>query len=334
VKELAKQILPESVWRGLWRMKNAIATPVRVQRFMDAAGYNVAEKADYYSPMSSVPELRASVPRWFKPSALVGVSYDLERMKRELSSLLTGYLDEFLTLPPYEELRRIGYGPGYTAVDAFTLYSMIRHLKPRRYLEVGSGLSTYYCTLAATRNEREGQPVAITCIEPYPYAKLTSLPGIEMIVKPVQDVDLSIFEQIQSGDVLFIDSSHVLKIDGDVPYLYLEVLPRVNVGVTVQIHDVPFPYNVPYPPSLWVFGRAWPMLWNEAMVAQAFLCGNRDFENILSTPLIRHFDEAFLSSRIPFYESVEQNPNTFSSLWLSRVARRSRGDRIQDPQFL
>jgi hypothetical protein len=58
VKELAKQILPESVWRGLWRMKNAIATPVRVQRFMDAAGYNVAEKADYYSPMSSVPAPR------------------------------------------------------------------------------------------------------------------------------------------------------------------------------------------------------------------------------------------------------------------------------------
>src|SRR5262245_10271658 len=87
MKELAKQILPELVWRGLWRMKNAIATPVRVQRFMDAAGYTVADKADYYSPMSSVPELRASVSRWLKPSALVGVSYDLEWMKRELSGL-------------------------------------------------------------------------------------------------------------------------------------------------------------------------------------------------------------------------------------------------------
>src|SRR5262245_26258244 len=79
VKELAKHILPEPLWRGLWRVKNAIATPVRVQRFMDAAGYNVADKADYYSPMSSVPELRASMRRWFKPSALVGISYDLER---------------------------------------------------------------------------------------------------------------------------------------------------------------------------------------------------------------------------------------------------------------
>jgi hypothetical protein len=120
--------------------------------------------------------------------------------------------------------------------------------------------------------------------------------------------------------VLFIDSSHVLKIDGDVPFLYLEVLPRLNRGVVIHIHDVPFPYNVPYPARLWVFGRPWPMLWNEAMVVQALLCGNRDFRITMSTPLIRHVDEAFLQQRIPFYETIDQNPNTFSSLWLEKTA--------------
>jgi len=131
---------------------------------------------------------------------------------------------------------------------------------------------------------------------------------------------VSFFGQLQKDDVLFIDSSHVLKIDGDVPFLYLEVLPTLNVGVVVHIHDVPFPYNIPYPPQLWVFSQEWPMLWNEAMVVQAFLSFNRNFRVIMSTPLIRYFDEDFLRKSIPIYESIEQNPNTFSSLWLRRVS--------------
>ena len=72
-------------------------------------------------------------------------------MKTELSGLLSRYLEEFTAIPPYEQLEQVGYGPGYTAVDALTLYMMIRHLKPKRYVEVGSGLSTYYCSLAAAQ---------------------------------------------------------------------------------------------------------------------------------------------------------------------------------------
>jgi predicted O-methyltransferase YrrM len=319
LKQLVKQMLPGRVWNGLWRVKNAVATPARVQKYMDMAGYTVAERGDYYSPMSSVPELRSTFNRWNRPSALVGISYDLEGMKARFAELLAGYLQEFLAIPPYEEIRKLGYGPGYTAVDGLTLYMMIRATKPARYMEVGSGVSTYYCSLAAARNRSEGHPITITCIEPNPYAKLFAIPGIQVIAKPVQDVPLEQFAALQSNDVLFIDSSHVLKIDGDVPFLYLEVLPRVNVGTRIHLHDVPFPYNIPYPPALWVFGRPWPMLWNEAMVVQAFLCANRDFQIELSTPLIRHFDEKFLQERIPFYETIEQNPNTFSSLWLTRV---------------
>jgi predicted O-methyltransferase YrrM len=319
VKEFARQIMPASVWRGLWSVKNAVASPARVQKYMGLAGYNVAEKADYYSPLTSASELRRTVNRWNRPSALTGIAYDIDQMKTELSNLSSLYLDEFMALPRYEQLRSLGYGPGYTAVDALTLYMMIRHLKPARYIEVGSGLSTYYCSLAAARNAAEGRPVAMTCIEPNPYPKLYEIPGIEIVAAQVQDVNLSLFD-VQPGDVLFIDSSHILKIDGDVPYIYLELLPQLNAGAVVHIHDVPFPYNIPYPPALWVFGRQWPMLWNEAMVVQALLCGNRDFRIAMSTPLIRYFDEPFLRSRIPFYESVDENPNTFSSLWLKKVA--------------
>jgi hypothetical protein len=320
MKALARQVLPSSVWNRLRRKKADLLSPANVQSFLDRAGYVVARKGDYYSPLTSVSDLKSTFDRWYRPSPLKGIEYDLDQMKTTLSGLLSRYESEFLGVPPYEELQRVGFGPGYTAVDALTLYMMIRQLKPKRYVEVGSGLSTYYCSLAAARNASEGHPLAITCIEPYPFEKLHTIAGIDVIAKQVQDVDLSLFAQLQSGDVLFIDSSHVLRIDGDVPFLYLEVLPTLKAGVFIHIHDVPFPYNVPYPPQLWVFGQEWPMLWNEAMMVQAFLSMNSDFKIKMSTPLLRHFDEDFLKRSIPFYQSIDQNPNTFSSLWLQRVS--------------
>jgi hypothetical protein len=320
MKTLVKQILPSFVQNGLRRMKNAVASPATIQKYLNRVGYTVALRADYYSPLTSVSDLRSTFERWSRPSALKGIEYDLDHMKSAISDLLCRYLREFSEIPPYKQLQRVGFGPGYTAVDALVLYMMIRHIRPKRYIEVGSGLSTYYCSLAAARNSSEGYPLAITCIEPYPFEKLRTIPNIDIIAKQVQDVEVSFFGQLQKDDVLFIDSSHVLKIDGDVPFLYLEVLPTLNVGVVVHIHDVPFPYNVPYPPQLWVFSQEWPMLWNEAMLVQAFLSFNRNFRVIMSTPLIRYFDEDFLRKSIPIYESIEQNPNTFSSLWLRRVS--------------
>jgi len=248
-----------------------------------------------------------------------GIEYDLVTMKSNLGELLARYLDEFLTYPAYSQVQSMGFGPGYTAVDALTLYMMVRHLKPRRYIEVGSGVSTFYCNLAALRNASEGYPLEITCIEPYPYEKLSTIPGIRVLPQKVEDVDISMFQQLQENDVLFIDSSHILRVDGDVAFLFLEVLPMLNAGVMTHVHDIPYPYNFPYPPELWIFGQDWPMFWNEAMVLQAFLAFNRNFKISLSTPLIRHFDEAFLKERIPIYEPVAQTPNTFSSIWLERV---------------
>ena len=319
MKAIAKQFTPPFIWNTLRSVKRT-ASRVNLQNSLDLAGYTVARKSDYYSPLTSVSALRSNVGRWYRPSALKGIEYDLEQMKGDLSDLLSRYLDEFREFPPYEELQREGFGPGYTAVDALTLYMMVRHLKPARYVEVGSGLSTYYCSLAAGKNASEGHPLAITCIEPNPYDKLYTIPRIRIVASEVQDADLSMFHALTANDIVFIDSSHVLKIDGDVPFLYLEVLPALKAGVAVHVHDVPFPYNIPYPPQLWIFGRPWPMLWNEAMFVQAFLCFNGRFRMTMSTPLIRHFDEGFLKDNIPIYETLDQNPNAFSSLWLKKVS--------------
>lgn len=318
MKKILKRILPSFVW-NLLRQSRLFLT-LGFQTSLELIGYTVARKNDYSSPLPPRSRLKAHLGRWCRPSALQGIDFDIEVMKTELSSLLSCYLHEFSALPAYEELTRAGYGPGYTKLDALTLYMMLRDIKPRRYIEIGSGLSTYYCGLAAEKNGREGHPVHIICVEPYPKLKLSTIPGIEVISKEVQDMEISFFQQLEKNDVLFIDSSHILIIDGDVPFLFLEVLPALNPGVVIHVHDVPFPYNFPYPPQHWIFGQTWPVFWNEAMVLQAFLCFNTKFKIMMSAPLIRHFDEAFLKNNIPIYESTEQNPNTFSSMWLEKIS--------------
>jgi predicted O-methyltransferase YrrM len=283
-------------------------------------GLNLTRTTDYYSPLPVLSELRKNVARWYMPSQLVGLNYDLDAMRKSLSDLAARYATEYDRLPSYTEVEKRGFGRGYTALDARVLYYMLRDLKPKCYIEVGAGLSTYYAALAAERNLADASPFKITCIEPHPYAALGRLPSVEIVKKQVQDVPLADFERLQAADVLFIDSSHVLKIDGDVPYLYLEVLPRLQKGVVIHIHDVPFPFNVPYPSEFWMFRGGWPKFWNEAMLLQAFLCFNDTFKVVLSTPLLRYFDETYLRATLPDYQSACDSPNTFSSIWIEKVA--------------
>lgn len=287
---------------------------------LSAYGLNVTLAGDYYSPLPDLRRIQKNRDRWSRPSDLVGLKIDLDEMKSLWCDAAASSQAEFECLPSYAELMKESYGEGYTPLDAMTLYFLLRHYRPRRYLEVGAGLSTYYASCAARQNVAEGHATAITCIEPFPHTKLRSLAGINLIEKDVQEVDCSLFEELRAGDVLFIDSTHALKIDGDVSFLYLEVLPRLNKGVIVHIHDIPFPYNTPYPPETWVFDREWPVYWTEAMLLQAFLCHNSEFEIRLSLPFIRYKDEQFLRQSVPGYDQRKgSGPDTFSSIWLEKV---------------
>lgn len=287
-----------------------------LQNGLEWCGYSISRAKDFYSPLPSRSRLFRNKQRWQKPSSMRGITYDLNKMKAYLWDLISKYYSEFAQLPPYSQVIQSGFGPGYTAIDALLLYMLIRDRKPSRYVEVGSGVSTYYASAAAKVNTADGYPLNIKCIEPHPYKALLNIPNIECCQREVQDLDYSIFSSLDANDILFIDSSHVLKLDGDVPFLYLEVLPALRSGVLVHVHDVPFPYNIPYPPELWVFGSRWPMFWNEAMLLQAFLCFNKRFEILMSTPLIRYLEESFLTRVVPSYRPVAEEPNTFSSIWL------------------
>jgi predicted O-methyltransferase YrrM len=282
-------------------------------------GWMVARTSDYYSPLRPVAELERHVARWYRPSRLAGVSFGLPAMMGELEGMVSTYLEEYSELPSYDEIKRQRRGPGFTTVDAMVLYMMLRRHRPARYVEVGSGLSTYYASLAAARNAAEGRPMAMTVVDPFVSAATRALPGVEVLAREAQDLPADWYQQrLEAGDVLFIDSTHIVRIDGEVPHLVLEVLPALKPGVLVHIHDVHFPYNVPADPAAYVFDRRWPMPFTEAMLVQAYLCFNPRVEILLSTPLLRHHDEDFLKRLLPGYRPLD--PEDFDthhgSLWL------------------
>jgi len=316
-----KQLLPGSL-AGSLRPKWQSFRRLRINAYHKAAGLvglNIAKRGDYYSVLPSLEKLQQTRARWNRPSALPGVHYDLLQMRGLFDELLKNHADDVSQVERYRELAAKGFGPGYPRVDAIVLYAMIRRLKPARYFEVGSGLSTYFAWLAGQQNAKEGRPLQITCVEPYPRDLLKSMAGVELIIDEVQNVPLEKFAPLESGDVLFIDSTHALRIDSDVAYLFMEVVPRVKAGVHVHVHDIPFPYNVPYPADVWMFGHRWPVFWQEAMVLQSFLAFNESFRMNLSVSLIQHADESFLPLRVPGFEASEIPADVTSSLWMERV---------------
>jgi hypothetical protein len=166
---------------------------------------------------------------------------------------------------------------GYGDFDAVTLYSMIRHLKPRKLVEVGCGFSSHMTTKAALQNNAENSKTECLFIEPYPSAMLRGmqLPG-PLLVKKIQEVPLERFSELKAGDVLFIDTSHVLKTQNDLCYILLTILPALAKGVYVHFHDIFTPYDYP---ARWLLQTAF--YFNEQYALEAILCNSSQFEVLL-----------------------------------------------------
>ncbi len=272
--------------------------------------------AHFYSPVPDTRILRQTFKRWYTPSSLGGVKIDVPMQEAFLQSL-TPYKQECASLPDYNGVTQRGLGEGYNIVDAHTLYLMLRHFKPRTMIEVGSGVSTFFALEALAKNNVEnGANTGITCIEPFPrrgLEKLASEGKVRLTVEFVQNVDIETFQQLGENDVLFIDSSHVLKTDSDVQYLYLEILPRLNKGVVIHIHDIFFPYPTPEPET-WIFRQH--QFWNESPLVQAFLAFNPAFEILLCGSYMHHNAPKPLQSVVSVYDPEK---NFTGSLWIKKV---------------
>lgn len=195
----------------------------------------------------------------------------------------------------------------HDGVDAIVYYHLIRSLRPKNIIEVGSGWSTKLAAQACLIN----QDTTLVSIDPYPQPIIKKgIPGLsKLIMKNIEDIPLSYFKTLKKGDFLFIDSSHTVKIAGDVNYLFLEVLPRLNKGVYVHIHDIFLPYDYL---KKWVINEH--RFWTEQYLLHAFLLFNDTFEVVYSNSYMyaKHSSEvrSFFSKEKAFERG---------SFWIKKV---------------
>jgi hypothetical protein len=261
----------------LAKVMQTFAWPPYYQRYFDLweqHGFHLTP-VHYYQP---IPDTRTLDDRvWRTESELPGIDMNERLQCQLLEEIFPQYRAEYNQFPlaPTECPHAFYFDNGrFGGTDALALYCIIRHFRPNRVIEVGSGFSSRISAQALVANGH-GE---LICIEPYPDDILMrGFPGLSSLVQEkVQSVAPAFFEQLGSGDVLFIDSSHVVKVGGDVDYLFLEVLPRLRQGVLVHVHDIFFPSP----------GRKdWCMeerrFWTEQSLLQAFLIFNRAYEVLL-----------------------------------------------------
>jgi predicted O-methyltransferase YrrM len=268
----------------------------------------------FYSPIPSLSQVRANEARLFGPPPRTLPGVDL-RETEQLALLpeLARYYREQPFAPERIPPRRYGFeNPSYSYCDALFLYGMIRHARPRRILEIGSGHSS--CVSLDTNELFFENRIQCTFVEPYPELLRSLLrPGdedrIRILATDAQSIELSLFDTLEANDILFIDSTHVSKVGSDVNYLFFEVLPRLRPGVLVHVHDVFYPFEYP---REWVYeGRAW----TEDYLLRGFLTFNSAFEIVLMNTFLERFHEDWFREHMPL---CLRNPG--GSIWLRRRA--------------
>jgi predicted O-methyltransferase YrrM len=234
------------------------------------AGLQVVPK-NYYSPIPDLDALPADV--FDRRSELRGIRFDLDEQVAWIEQSLAAAMREFA--PPDALVDNASYG----RVGADLLHGVVRGLQPRRIVELGSGYSTLIMAAAVERNRAEGVETELRTFDPYPSVARPGLAGLAALeAVRAQDVPLDVFTGLEAGDVLFVDTTHTVKLDSDVNRIVLDVLPALAPGVLVHVHDIFLPYEYP---------RQWPeesgFHWAEQYLLQAFLAGNDGFEVLAAT---------------------------------------------------
>jgi hypothetical protein len=287
----------------------AVAGYRDVRRFMDRLGLQVVVKS-FYSP---IPDLK-SIPdsTWERESRLAGIHFDLDEQRGNLDKLRP-YLDEFD--PPEQAnghpdtyfLANGSYGP----VDADVLYATVRAAKPTRIVELGSGYTTLVTAQACLENEKEGAPAEYVAFDPYPGVAHPDLPGLNDLVRvPAEDLPMEVFGKLGENDLLIVDTTHTVKMGGDVNHVVLDVLPRLGGGALVHFHDIFLP---------WEYPRKWAedfgLYWSEQYLLQAFLSMNEEFEILYALYALARRCGDYLREIIPSWHE-DAVPGAF---WLRRL---------------
>lgn len=263
----------------------------------------VAPPGHYYSPLTTAADAERAIAAAESTEVPTAVPIDLEALAAFALELAPMWTD-LRTAPPARYRRDMMY----EQIDAAVYHSMLRRFGPARVLEVGSGYST---AVALDTIEAHGLVTQVECVEPNP-ERLRSLlrPGDDVKLRQslVQDVPIEIFEQLNANDFLFIDSTHVAKAGSDVVWTTLRILPRLQPGVIVHIHDMFWPLEYQ---DRWLRGRR---DWNEIYLIHAYLAENPHWRILFFN------DQALLANpqlRSTYFPHLpDQRPG---GLWLQRV---------------
>jgi predicted O-methyltransferase YrrM len=263
----------------------------------------------FYMP---IPDTRALPPSlWEHESELPGLDLNADAQLELVRNVFPRYRSEYSRIPSEPTDSEQDFyldNTMFGGMDALILYCMIRHFEPSLVLEIGSGLSSRLISQAARAN---GATEHVS-IDPFPHRILSDglLEHTSLIEKPVEQVGLDVFKGLQGNDILFIDSSHVVRCGGDVNYLFLEAIPRLAPGVIVHIHDIFLPAEYP---EEWVKDEH--RFWSEQYLLQAFLAFNREFEVLLSLNYLGHRHWRDLAEAFP--NAMDRGGGSF---WMRRKA--------------
>jgi predicted O-methyltransferase YrrM len=267
----------------------------------------------YYSTVVSIIDIKKREKEIWKnvdKDGISGIDLRSDEQIKLLNSLNSYYSQLPFTKEKQINLRYRFENDYYSYSDGIILYSMIRHFKPKRIIEIGSGFSS--ANMLDTSELFFDSQINFTFIEPYPEERLIPImkqrdrEKITIIKKDVQAISLKVFEKLQAGDILFVDSTHAVKTGSDVNYILFEILPALQRGVLIHFHDIFYPFEYPKDWVLNGYG------WNEAYFLKAFLMNNNNYD-------IRIFiDYLHLHHEASFLEMPLAVKGSGSSLWIQK----------------
>jgi predicted O-methyltransferase YrrM len=290
-----------------WR-ETAHRAYLAAHRAADRAGLHLV-RASYDSPIPRRADRAAALGR---VSPMRGIAWDSATQLAFVERELAPYLAEFRPSADPDaatgEFRLDNHT--YDRVDAELLYAMVRWSKPARHIELGTGYSTLVAALAHEADARDGRAGQLRCYDPYPSPHVLARADLAGLVErtAVQDLDERVVSELRAGDILFVDTSHTVKLGGDVNRIVLDLLPLVGPGVLVHFHDIFLPGEY----SAGHLDHA--HFWNEQYLLQAFLSGNAEWEVLVGAQALARDHPARLGELIPSFSSGV-SPGAF---WMRR----------------
>ena len=258
----------------------------------------------FYEPLFSRSELRHNLR---DKRILPGVEMRVDAQRALLRRF--NYQSELETIPfePTEGKLFHYRNSAFKSGDAEAWYSVIRHFRPKQIIEIGSGWSTRMARVAIQGNQKADSSYVCehVCIEPFPSAALTALP-VRLVQDKIENVGVSLFEGLSENDILFIDSSHMIRPQGDVLFEYLELLPRLKRGVIVHIHDIFSPRDYP---DEWIMRDM--RFWNEQYLVEALLSHTTKYEVLLALNFLANDFPDDLGRAFPSWGQERVQPGSF-----------------------